>query len=156
MISLALNLDIGELHCTVKHLAASFENVGEIIEKYIRLSLDVVTLVEIRGLLQILWVRLFRLIRAHENEDFDYEGTKELIDMIRRTRAELHNLAYEVLGQIQGEALNAVLVEYLKAIGNLYNAEIHLLDYLITILREEMKSACKDLEEIQPQIQSEK
>ena len=138
-------MDIGELHCTVKHVAATHEVIGEIIEKYVRQSLDADSLIKVRGLLQVVWMQLFRMIKSHESGEYLFEDSMELIDLLRRIRAELHNEAYEVIYLVDESSIGPILVEFLKAIGNLYNAEIHLLDYLITIMKERVKHERKEV-----------
>jgi len=136
VIVLSLDLDIGSLHCCSKHIAASYETVGEIIEKLIRLGLDYDDLVKIRGILQHSWIKLLRIIRAHEEQNYLFETVARIIDTTRRVRAALHNFLYDMLLSKWDEP---TFIEFLKAIGNLYNAEIHLVDYLVEVLEKVMK-----------------
>ncbi|MHA1616909.1 MAG: hypothetical protein ACTSX9_06380 [Candidatus Njordarchaeales archaeon] len=139
---MALDLDIGELHCASKHLASSYEIVGEIIEKLIRLGLDYENIVKTRGLIEALWIRLLRVIRGHLEGNYLINSVAEIIDIVRKIRATLHNTLYDTLLSKWNEAL---FVEFLKSIGNLYNVEIHLLDYLVSCLKEAMKNEHKEV-----------
>jgi|GEM_PF-6678668 len=144
VIFLALNLDIGELHCASKHLASSYEISGEIIEKLVRLGLDYEDIVKVRGLIGALWIRLLRIIKGHLEENYLINSVVEIIDTVRRIRATFHNTLYDIL---LSKFDNALFIEFLKIIGNLYNVEIHLIDYLILCIREVMKSERKEIVE---------
>ena len=133
-MNISLNLEIGSLHCAFKHLCSAYEVIFEIIEKLIREKrLDtVLVLLKARTVTSIIIHDLLDVIKGRNTSDTQ-DIIMAIIDTIRKIRGTLCNTLYGL------ECSRATEVEFIKAIGMLYNAELHLGDYLMELLAMKVK-----------------
>jgi len=145
----ALNLDIGELHCADKHICAVYENLGEIIEKLVRLNQINIAedLSKIREITKGLYFELnFKFIRRIIKKPIEEMSLKKLVefafdvllyvDKVRKVRAGIHQASYKLLAtDLDEKTLEATFIEFLKCIGNTYHIELHLLDFCQVIYK---------------------
>ena len=128
----SLSVEVGSLHCALKHMSAVSEAVNEIFEKAISYSIIDNELIEISKEDKEIWNEFVELFRKHFSGDIIIDDVLQLIDRIRKFRARCMKWLYNNFNKIAksgADKLLAFMQDYRNLPANLYHAEHHLREY---------------------------